>query len=184
MKKPVILFIHGGGAGAYEEDKNLASFLQDALKEIYEVHCPRMPDEDNPNYENYKTAIGKELKKIHNKVLLVGHSVGACFLLKYLSEEKIDNDIPGMFFIATPFWGDGGWQYEGFSLKNDFPSHLPPEPVIFFYHGTNDETVPFSHLALYAKKIPRAVTRTIVGRGHQLNNDLSELVQDIKSISI
>jgi pimeloyl-ACP methyl ester carboxylesterase len=69
-------------------------------------------------------------------------------------------------------------------LESDFPSKLPTEAPIFFYHGTNDEIVPFSHLALYAKKLPHAIIRKIVGRGHQLNNDLSEVVQDIKGLSI
>jgi len=183
MKKPVILFIQGGSKGAYKADKKLALFLQDALKEIYNIKYPRMPDEDNPDYETYKAKIEEELKKIHNKVVLIGHSVGGCFLLKYLSEKKIDNDIAGIFFIATPFWGDGGWQYEGFAMDNDFPSKLPTDASIFFYHGTDDETVPFSHLALYAKKLPHAIIRKIVGRGHQLNNDLSEVVQDIKGLS-
>ena len=183
MKKPIILFIQGGGKGAYKEDKKLALFLQDALSEIYDINYPKMPDESNPNYETYKAKIDEELKKMHSKVVLVGHSLGGCFLLKYLSEKKIEIDIAGMFFIATPFWGVNGWQYEGFTLENDFASKLPTKSPIFFYHGTNDEIVPFSHLALYAKKVPHAIIREIVGGGHQLNNDLSGVVQDIKSLS-
>lgn len=184
MKKPVILFIQGGGEGAYKEDKELASYLKEALKELYDINYPRMPDENDPDYEKYKAKIDEELKKINNKVVLVGHSLGGCFLLKYLSEEKINNEIAGMFFIATPFWGDGGWQFEGFSIENDFPSKLPEETPIYFYHSTNDEIVPYAHLALYAKKLPYAIIRKIDGRRHQLNNDLSEIVKDIKSLSM
>lgn len=184
MKKPVILFIQGGGEGAYKEDEKLVLFLQDTLKETYDINYPKIPDENDPEYEAYKAKIDEELKKIHNKVVLVGHSLGGCCLLKYLSEKKIDNNIAGIFFIAAPFWGDGGWQYEGFTLENNFASKLPTAFPIFFYHGTNDEIVPFSHLALYAKKLPHAIIRKIAGRGHQLNNDLSEVVEDIKSLSI
>ena len=184
MKKPIILFIQGGGEGAYEADKKLSSFLKDAFRNQYIVHHPVMPDESNPDYENYKTKIHEELNKIDDKVILVGHSLGSCFLLKYLSEEKTDKDIVGIFLISTPFWGGDGWQYEGFRLKNDFASHLQPNIPIFFYHSTDDEIVPFSHLALYAKEIPRVKIREIVGRGHQLNNDLSEVVQDIESLSV
>ena len=91
MKKPIILFIQGGGKGAYKEDKKLALFLQDALSEIYDINYPKMPDERNPNYETYKAKIDEELKKMHSRVVLVGHSLGGCFLLKYLSEKKIDD---------------------------------------------------------------------------------------------
>lgn len=184
MKKPVILFIQGGGEGAYDIDKKLALFLEDNLKEKFDIVYPRMPNENDPHYKNYKLIIKEELKKIDTVVIPVGHSLGACFLLKYLSEHKTDNNIAGLFLIATPFWGPGGWEYEGFSLQNDFPSKLPAEVPIFFYHGTDDEIAPFSHLALYAKKIPRAKIRVIQGRGHQLNNDLSDVVEDIKSLAV
>ena len=183
MKKPTVLFIQGGGEGAYEADKKLSSFLKDALKDLYIVHHPIMPDESNPDYEKYKAKIHEELNKIDDKVILAGHSLGSCFLLKYLSEEKIDKNIAGIFLISTPFWGGDGWHYEGFRLKNNFASKLPVNTPIFFYHSTDDEIVPFSHLALYAKEIPRAKIREIVEGGHQLNNDLSEVVQDIKSLS-
>jgi uncharacterized protein len=183
MKNPTILFIQGGGEGAYKEDKKLAVYLKNALRERLEVSYPKMPNEKDPNYGSYKTKIDRELKKIEGKLILVGHSLGSCFLLKYLSEEEIDKEIVGMFFIATPFWGgDEGWQYEGFRLDREFASKLPDAPI-FFYHGTDDEIVPFSHLALYSEKLPRATIRRIKDRGHQLENDLSEVVKDIKGLS-
>src|SRR4030095_16800816 len=110
MKKQTILFIQGGGKDAYEADKKLAQFLKHALESTYDITYPKMPNENNPDYENYKAKIDEEFKKIDNKVILVAHSLGSCFLLKYLSEEKIDKDIAGLFLIATPFWGNGGWQ--------------------------------------------------------------------------
>jgi hypothetical protein len=184
MNKPIILFIQGGGEGAYKEDKKLAKLLKDALKERYDVRFPRMPDEENPDYENYRSKIDEELKKIHNKVVLAGHSLGSCFLLKYLSENKVDKDIAGIFLLSTPFWGEGGWQYEGFELISDYPSKIPEGPPVFFYHGTDDEVVPFSHLGLYSKKFPAAVIREFAGRNHQLNNDLSVVVKDLRSLKI
>jgi predicted alpha/beta hydrolase family esterase len=183
MKKPTILFIQGGGEGAYKEDKKLALYLQDALGKSYDINYPKMPNENDPEYQPYKTKIDKELQEINTKVIFVGHSLGSCFLLKYLSEEKVDKDIVAMFFIATPFWGgDHGWQYEGFTLDNEFASKLPANIPIFFYHSTDDEVVPFSHLALYAEKLPHATIREIMGGGHQLKNDLSEVVHDIKAL--
>lgn len=184
MDRPVILFIHGGGKGACKEDRKLSLFLEEALKDQYIVKYPRMPDESNPDYKNYKMKIEEELEKINGSLVMMGHSVGSCFLLKYLSEEKVDKDMVGIFLTATPFWGEGGWQYEGFRLENDFPSKLPAKVPVFFYHSTDDEIVPFSHLALYAQKMPHANFRRIAERGHQFNNDLSEVVEDIKSLGI
>jgi pimeloyl-ACP methyl ester carboxylesterase len=62
-------------------------------------------------------------------------------------------------------------------------SKLPKGMPIFFYHGRNDETVPFAHLALYAEKFPKATIRVLDRRGHQLGNDLSEVAADIESLN-
>ncbi len=52
MKKQV-LFIQGAGEGAYEEDEKLADSLQEALGTEYQVSYPRMPDEENPQDEEW-----------------------------------------------------------------------------------------------------------------------------------
>ena len=64
---------------------------------------------------------------------------------------------------------------------NVMPTDFPRMREYFFYHSRDDETVPFAHLALYAQKFPQATIRELNGRGHQLNNDLSEVAEDIKS---
>jgi predicted alpha/beta hydrolase family esterase len=184
MKKQ-ILFIQGGGEGAYEEDGQLVAHLRNALGDAFEVHYPQMPNESDPDYEPWKVQIKKELAALEGEVILIGHSLGSSFLLKYLSEEKIEKSIAGIFLMATPYWGGDGWKYEGYetiTLLDDFASKLPSGAPIFLYHGRDDEVVPFAHLALYAEKLPRATIRTLDGRGHQFNNDLSEVVGDIKSL--
>jgi len=182
MKKQ-LLFIQGGGQGAYEEDKKLAAYLQDILGPVYEVYYPQMPNESDPDYEPWKEQIKKELAALEGQVILIGHSLGGSILLKYLSEEKIENPIAGIFLIATPYWGGDGWQYEGYesiALPENFASKLPSGAPIFLYHSRDDEIVPFAHLALYAEKIPQATIREIDDRGHQFKNNLYEVVEDIK----
>lgn len=49
MRKRV-LFVHGGGKGAYEEDRKLAASLRHSLGADYDVRRPKMPDEDSPEY--------------------------------------------------------------------------------------------------------------------------------------
>jgi hypothetical protein len=119
------------------------------------------------------------------EVTLVGHSLGGSFLLKYLSEEKIDVQVGGLFLIAAPYWGGDGWRYDGYeevALPKDFASKLPKGAPIFFYHGRDDEVAPFAHLALYADRLPQATIRALDARGHQLNNDLSRVAADIKCL--
>ncbi len=180
--KTTILFIQGGGKGAYDADGKLVSYLRDTLGEEYEIIYPKMPGEDDPDYEAYKTKIEQELEKTDSDVILAGHSLGACFILKYLAENKTDKNIQGIFLAATPFWGEGGWQYEGFSIDNELAAKITADIPLFFYHSTDDETVPFSHLSLYEKVFPHTRFRSFAEGGHQLGNDLSEMAKDIRTL--
>lgn len=181
MKKPTILFIQGGGDGAYDIDHKLVLNLTHALKETCTIVYPQMPAENDPDYGRWKTAIDNELGKIKGEVMLVAHSVGSFLLLKYLLEKEMDKNIIGIFLIATPFVGEGGWQFEDMAIKETSFSKRLTAPL-FFYHSTDDKTVPFSHLSRYEKKLPYATFHKIEGRGHQLDNDLSEVAQDIKRL--
>ena len=181
MKKQV-LFIQGAGEGAYEEDRELVKSLRDVLGTEYNVRYPKMPEENDQGYEAWKVHISRELAALDDSVILVGHSVGSSMLLKYLSEENVENFIAGIFLIAAPYWGTGGWQVDEFTLDEDRASKLLKGVPIFFYHSRDDDIVPFEHLALHAEKFPQAIVRNFDGRGHQFNNDLSEVAGDIKSL--
>jgi uncharacterized protein len=181
MKK-AILFIQGGGKDAYEADKKLVDRLRKTLGERYKIFFPKMPDEGNPDYEKYRARIEKEFNKINGDLILAGHSLGACFLLKYLSENKIEKNIYGIFLLSTPFWGPGGWEFEGFTMDNERAVKKVSKIPLFFYHGTSDEIVPFPHITLYKEKFPDAKFRRIPGQGHQFDDDLSEVVRDITTL--
>lgn len=180
-----VLFIQGAGKGAYKEDKKLVASLRQLLGREYEVHYPAMRNEDDADYETWKRLIEENLAALDGTVIVVGHSLGASILIKCLA-EGVTRRITGIFLIATPFWGsDKGWKYEGYealALPEGHANQLPSHARIFFYHSRDDEIVPFAHLALYTQKFPQATIRELNGRGHQLHNDLSEVVEDIESL--
>lgn len=182
MKKN-ILFIQGGGNGGYEADAKLAASLRQELGAAYDVRYPQLlSDETVPDF-GWPQQIGKEISLINSPVILVGHSLGASMLLKYLSESQVNNRITGIFLISTPFWsGEEDW-VQGLRLQEDFAGKLPKDVPIFLYHSRDDEVVPFGHLGLYKDQLPQATFREFDGRGHQFDNDLTEVAQDIKSLS-
>jgi predicted alpha/beta hydrolase family esterase len=175
-----VLFIHGAGQEAYEEDKKLAESLRDVLGDAYAVRHPEMPD--SPEYEAWKDQITRELAALDGEVILVGHSLGASILLKYLAEEELEKPVAGIFLIAPPYWGAEDWEVSEFALQDNFASKLPGELPVFVYHSRDDEVVPFAHLALYTEKLVGATVRAFDGRGHQFNDDLSEVARDIKGL--
>jgi pimeloyl-ACP methyl ester carboxylesterase len=181
MNKNVLFIQGGGGEEDYAADSKLVASLQKDLGETYVVHYPLLPDEAGPDFGR-KKQIGKEISLIKGEIILVGHSLGASMLLKYLSEIQIQNKLGGIFLLSTPFWsGDEEWK-QGLKLQQDFASKLPKNVPIFLYHSQDDEEVPFDHLELYAQYLPHATVRKITGGGHQLNNDLSLVAKDIKSL--
>jgi predicted alpha/beta hydrolase family esterase len=175
-----VLFIQGGGKGAHSEDAALADSLKRALGTEYVVRFPRMPGEADPNVASWKQAIGAELSRIHGKVVLVAHSVGGSILLRYLSEEKVEIPIAGLFVLAAPSWDEDRWNFDDLKLPRDTVEKLSRVPRVFFYHCRDDDVVPFAHLALHGARIPRAVIRAVDRGGHQFGNDLTDVANDIR----
>lgn len=177
-----VLFIQGAGAGAHDADKRLVDSLQRALGSDYNVRYPVMPDEDNATYDPWKQRIETEPAAMSGPAFLVGHSVGASILAKCLTEIVVATPVAGIFLASTPFWGGEGWRYEGYQtleLPSDAAAKLPQEAPVFLYHCRDDETVPFRHLALYARLLPRATTREVERGGHQLKEDLTLIADDL-----
>jgi predicted alpha/beta hydrolase family esterase len=177
-----VLFIQGGGEGAFLADKPLAESLRKSLGADYQVHYPAMPNEDDPNDEMWRAEIRRQLEKIGGDTLLVGHSVGAYVLVRFMVQDRGRSTLPGVFLIATPFFGEGGWQASDLALPEGFAEVLPPAVPIFLYHARDDDVVPFAHLGLYRQKIRQATVRELESGGHQLNNDLSIVAADIRRL--
>ena len=179
MTKTQVLFVHGAGGEAFEEDGALVRSLREELGSDFVVEYPEMPDADAPEFGKWSARISRELSALDGRVILVGHSLGASVLLKHLSEERVEKSIAGVFLIATPYWGR---EVAEFMLSEDFPATLPEDVPIFLYHGRDDEVVPFAHLAQYAGQLPHATVREVDDRGHQLGDDLSEVAEDITGL--
>jgi predicted alpha/beta hydrolase family esterase len=179
-----VVFVQGGGQDVHDEwDNKLVASLEQSLGPGYVVHYPRMPDEGDPAPTPWKSAIARELAKAGDDVILVAHSVGAAILLDYLADRDLDRRIAGVFLIAPPFIGDGGWPSDDLRPTRLTVADLPDGVPVVIYQGDRDDTVPFSHSHLFEKALPHAAVRRLAGRDHQLDNDLSELARDITRLA-
>jgi uncharacterized protein len=178
-----ILFVHSAGPqGIHEGSDYLVTYLVDSLGPGYRVFRPYMPDPENPHYDEWRTTLKKELASIDHELILVGHSLGASVLLKYLSEEKIQQHVAGLFLIGAVYWGKEDWKVREYVLKRNFSSKLPSIGRLFLYHSSDDEVVPISHVRCFARELPKAVVREFEHRGHLFGRGLPELVEDIKGL--
>jgi len=183
MQKQV-LFIQGAGESAHDAwDEKLVRSLERELGRGYAVRYPHMPNEAEPSYAAWRSVLLEELGRLKAGALVVGHSVGATMLLHVLAERSPKVALGAVLLIAAPFIGEGGWPSDEIEPLDQRGTRALAKLPLFLYHGTSDETVPWSHLMLYAKAIPGVKTRRLAGRDHQLNNDLGALVRDIQALS-
>ncbi|MEP6799713.1 MAG: alpha/beta fold hydrolase [Lapillicoccus sp.] len=177
-----ILFIQGAGAGTHDGwDSKLVESLQRELGDGHEVRYPRMPDEDDPSDATWSPVIRRELARLDDGAVVVGHSVGAAVLVHALAEQPPERALEAIVLIAAPFVGEGGWRSDDFELPEDLGARLAPGVRVLVFQGLADETVPPSHADRYAVVIPQAQVRRLPGRDHQLNNDLREVAEAISN---
>lgn len=177
--KQHILFIHGAGEDTHAYDQKMVDSLRDALTDQYEIIYPPMPADHA--YSAWRDHLVNELSKLDDGVIAVGHSFGASIWLKYLSEETPARKIIGIMTVATPYWGAEDWVVEDYQLQEGFATRLPDVPI-YIYHCRDDEEVPFTHAEIYAEHIPTAKLRAVHTGGHQMNDDLRLVAEDILTL--
>src|SRR5688572_19871847 len=181
MKKEV-LFIHSAGPQGYHEGSDyLVTYLRNTLSN-YRVLHPKMPDPEHPTYPSWKATLKKEMVDMKEGTVLIGHSLGASVLLKFLTEERLQKPVAGLFLIGAVYWGKEDWDVEEYVLPENFPVKISNIPQIFLYHSKDDEVVPVTHLHYYADVLPTAHVREFDNLGHLFGKGLPELVEDIKSV--
>ena len=115
-----VLFVQGGGEGAHDKwDNKLVESLERELGPDYAVHYPRMPHEADPRYAAWKAALQREFDRLDDGAILIGHSIGGTILIRTLADEPPKLTFAGIFLIAAPFVGDGGWQSEDIEPLSD-----------------------------------------------------------------
>lgn len=159
--------------------------LSETLGEGYDVLAPHMPRKDTPRYAEWKLWFEKIVPLLDDTVILLGHSLGGLFLIKYLAEERFPKKSAGLLVVAAPFVAPDEEPYRaaGFELPDGLLKVAEQAPNIFFYHSTDDPVVPFTDLAKYRERLPKSTFRVFDDRKHFNGKTFPELVADIHSIT-
>ena len=62
----------------------------------------------------------------------------------------MERRVAGVFLIAAPFIGDGGWPSEDLRPTRQVALELHGSAPLYFYQGRDDDTVPSSHIDMFA----------------------------------
>jgi predicted alpha/beta hydrolase family esterase len=130
MRKQV-LFVQGGGARTHSEwDNKLVDSLERELGGGYEIRYPRMPNEADPRYAEWKAALAKEIAALDDGAIVIGHSIGGTILINALAEASPNRKLGGVFLIAAPFVGARGWPSEDIKPTPELGAGLPQKTPI------------------------------------------------------
>ncbi len=202
--KTQIIVIHGGNAfNTYEEyldflktkeidfeeyknpKNDWKGNLREKLGEDFEVIIPNMPNKANARYLEWKLWFEKFIPHFNSSVILIGHSLGGTFLAKYLSENKFPKKIKATFLVA-PAYDDAHSDYSlaDFTLPSEFENFISQSENIFLYGSEDDPVVPAANFEKFKSALPQAKQRKFSERGHFTQEELPELIKDIKELQI
>lgn len=144
---------------------------------------PVMPKPYEPDYEEWKKVF--ETLEITTETLLVGHSRGGGFLLRYLSEHKIV--VEGFIMIAPSILPNPG-VVTGFSEYEIDKSIVDRIPKISLFYSTDDEEGISKSVEKIKTFLPDIIYYEFNNKGHFTKGDLCteefpELLEEILKYS-
>lgn len=203
MKKQVF-YIHGGSAYSNHDDfldvlrtriprdlpglpksKKWTETFRDDLGADHEVFMPAMPNSQNAQYEEWKIWFERHFEYLEGEVVLVGWSLGAMFLCKYLIEEELPFSIKALILVAPPFEPVEGDNEDGGDFvfdTDDIQILTQKASKITIFHSKDDSIVPYDHALKYIEALPHAELVPFEDRNHFLIAEFPELIEKIRSL--
>lgn len=186
--KSKIIIVHGSNIGEVEAKKGTPEnerhwkpWLKKELeKKGFVVSNELYPKDWLPDYEQWKKVFEKN--KIDENSILIGHSAGTAFLLRWLSEKK--KKVHKVILVAPSIIPDG--KYLGLSRLKDFKvgSSLKDyfDSLTVFYSSNDDEDIIKSAKEVNKKLSGKLIN--LINKGHFTFDDMKtkkfpELLKEI-----
>ena len=187
-----VLMIHGGESfssnDAYIKSLRDSSLNYDQLKlqkrwkswiaeqmHDTDVLLPTFPNGYNAVFDEWKIYFEKIVPFFGNDVQIVGHSLGAMFLAKYLNDTPLTQPIKRLVLVAGGYNDDSVEDLGSFAVESAV--NLPKSAhEIHLLHSKDDPVVPFTELAKFQADIPSAIPHIFEDRGHFNTETFVELL--------
>jgi len=154
--------------------------LQKKLGNKYLVLQPSMPNKTNARYNEWALWFSRITEVIEENCVLVGHSLGGCFLVKYLSENTFPKKIRATILLAAPFDDESIEDLTDFKLHDISDLFRKQAGKTVFFAGTDDPVVPFHETQKYKKRLPDAEYIVTPAPDHFVRAEFPEIVAKIK----
>ena len=148
----------------------------------YEVINPIMPNKGFADYNEWKIMFEKTFQYLRNDVILLGHSLGATFLIKYLNKNNFPKKIKKIFLIAWAFEDDDLEVLWNFNFDKKLKNLKKHENKLVFFQSKDDEVVLYSDLEKFRKIFLTSKYHIFENRWHFIWKEFRELLSEIKKI--
>lgn len=191
-----VLIIHGGNSFSsyeayldnlknsvldYERLKAQPSWKTWIAKHMheFEVLLPTFPNTSNAVYNEWKVYFEKIIPFLKADAQLVGHSLGAMFLAKYLDENPLSKPVKRIVLIAGGYSGASNEDLGSFKVTSSKRIDRSAGEI-HLLHSKDDPVVPFTELAKFQADLPSAVPHIFTNRGHFIDKTFPELLELLK----
>ncbi len=158
--------------------KKWADNLAEDLPE-FEVIKMQMPWKYDAKYVLWEKYFQSQMDNISGEAVLLGWSLGANFLAKYLAKNDVDLEVVSLHLVAAPFGAPGGFDFQGTLAPVETKTDN-----IYLYHSKDDFVVPYQELECYQKALKSAQTMTFEDRNHFLQDKFPELISNIRGMQV
>jgi BH0848 protein len=143
-----------------------------------DILIPTMPNSANAQYDEWVIWFEKIIPYFSDDVRLIGHSLGAMFLAKYLHENPLKKPVHQLILLAAGY-NDSTEDYGSFMITSAKGIEKSADEV-HLLHSRDDFIVPYSELAKFESDIPTAHVHTFDNKNHFLDADFPELIALLK----
>lgn len=144
-----------------------------------DVLLPDLPNKHNAVYDEWRIVFETFLPLFSDDVSLVGHSLGATFLVKYLNDHPLQSKVRRICLVA-PVYDDDSTEDLGSFRLTSAQNIIASSDEIHLFHSEDDPVVPYSELAKFHADIPSAHVHTFHARNHFLQATFPELLELLK----
>jgi predicted alpha/beta hydrolase family esterase len=207
MKKQQVFYIHGGESFENHEDylerlktvdlwhlpskdsfstKKWTGSLAEDLGEGYEVLVPPMPNKQNAKFQEWKIWFERHFEYLNDGAILIGCSLGAMFLAKYLSKFELPFKPEAVLLMAgaykLPYFDDKDCG-DFLVTPEDVAEGIDKELKVVIVHSRDDFLVPYEHATALSEALEGSELMTFEDKNHFLVEEFPELLDKIRKVS-
>ncbi len=150
-------------------------WLTDALPTT-DVLVPDFPNKQNAQYEEWKLKFEKIIPFLTGEVALVGYSLGAMFLAKYLHAHPLGSPVDKIVLIAPCYDDESSEDLGSFKVLSATGLEKSAREIHLF-HSEDDPVSPFTELAKFQHDLPSAISHVFADRNHFFQPTFPELAK-------